>query len=253
MAVTFQLTDGTNTISFTSATDFHLIRPYSPKIAMPTGDGSIPPYITEVIPVIIKCTSEDNLAATLQKFHAMQRLAAEYWVDPQQKTPLWLQCKLDGETAANVRQVLVKSLGLEFTNNPNGLYDVGAPALEDGRFANVVVVRHPYWERTVSRDFPEDNTNAGCIMTYDPTSAGGGGTPAAHDIVGDVGARIEELRVGSTPYRLWMGVRSAGRHGTLANFVETWECEGGINGSADWTDDVATDVNGASPGSAAGA
>ena len=94
MAATFQLTDGTLTLDFTSATDFNLDSKYSPKVAIPNGNGSIPPYVTETIPVVIKCTSENDLATTMQEFHLLQRKAAEYTVDQQQPTPVWLVCLL---------------------------------------------------------------------------------------------------------------------------------------------------------------
>lgn len=73
---------------------------------------------------------------------------------------------------------------------------------------------------------------AGASMIYDYTAAGS--SVAAHDIVGDVGARIEEFQLKMSAgtngfYDAWMGIRTAGKHGTLANFAHIWECENGAN------------------------
>ena len=77
MAVTFTLTStGLTTIDFTAATGFTLQPDYVPVVATPTGDGSIPPYVTETLPVVIRATSENNLALHMQNLHALQKRAA---------------------------------------------------------------------------------------------------------------------------------------------------------------------------------
>lgn len=247
MAVTFKLGNTTNFFDLTDSADFHLARGYVPTVAQITGDGSIPPYVTEVIPVIIQCTTDDNFAGTLQWFALFQRQAAEYWADPTAITPIWLTCKLADETTA--RRALVKSMHLELNNTMGGLYDAG-PVLEDGRAATIIIERHPYWERDSGQTMPQEALVTGLVQSYDYTDAGA--AVAAHDIVGDVGARIEKLFFGPNSAdsiaRLWAGIRSASKHGTLANFITTWECEDGANngnesGIADTVDATASDGN----------
>jgi hypothetical protein len=233
VAVIFKLYDGTNTIDFTSATDFHLLQGFHPEEASPTGDGSIPPDVTQIVPIIVDCTSDDDLATTKQKFHAMQLLVARYMLDPIHSTPLWWHHKLDGETG-ELRH-LVKSLAFQWTEPAGGIFDA-QPLITEGRRAVVTFIHHPYGEHPTGRNFPTASPSAAAAITYDYTAAGSGGTPAAHDIVGDVGARVGTFIFYSAAAgadvvdRLWMGFRSAGKYGqTLANFDPIWECEDGTN------------------------
>jgi len=110
MAVTFTLGDGTTTIDLTDITENIALdeTAYVPVVATPTGDGSIPPYVTETLPVRIISATYDGYATLMQNLHALQKRAAEYWVDQQQATPVWLTCKLDGETTG--RRALVKAV-----------------------------------------------------------------------------------------------------------------------------------------------
>jgi hypothetical protein len=243
MAVTFTITDGSNSIIFSNDTGFILSDGYNPAVAVPTGDGSIPPPVTEVIPCVIVPTSADNLSTLMQTFAGLQKTAAEYRADPTQATNVQLQCKLDAETGT--RQALVLSMSIDFNARLGGLYDAG-PVLTDGRQATITLVRHPYWERTTGRTFPALASTAGAVVTYDYSST---------DPVGDVGARIDELnfQTAVSVTRYWMGLRSATKHGTLANFVPLWECEDtdftlGTNAARD----VVTEVNLASPGGGSG-
>ena len=115
MAVTFSLTStGLTTIDFTDTTENIALdeTAYVPVVATPTGDGSIPPYVTETLPVRIISTTYNGYATLMQNLHAMQKRAAEYWVDQQQATPVWLNCTLDNET--NGRRALVKAIHIEF-------------------------------------------------------------------------------------------------------------------------------------------
>jgi hypothetical protein len=236
MAVTLQITDGTTTINLANNTGFQLLRGYVPQFAQPTGDGSIPPYVVEALPVFINISSDDNLAATMQDFHALQKRAAEYWVDPQQVTPVWFHRKLTAETGT-VRS-LVKSL--DFLGS---WLDV-APAIGRGRRGVMAIEHHPYWEATATRDLPYVAPAAGLITAYDYTAAGT--SVGAHDFVGDVGARIDRIFIETGNVgRLWMGVRSAAKHPDLASLEPIWEMEDSI----DLFNDVAvtTDAT-ASPG-----
>jgi len=241
MAVTFTLSDGTTTIDFAEATpdDFTLRANiglgYLPKVAVPRGDGSIPDYITETIPVWIECTNHNDFATSMQNFHALQRRAVEYWVDPQQATPVWFNAKLDDETGA--RRALVKSLGLEFETEFGGLYN-DCPDLDTGRPATVVVVRHPYWERSAALS-AATGSNVSIL--------GGAFDYSGTDVVGDVGARIDNLGISADDTtwlkNVYIGFRSTNRHPTITNFVSKWECEDGSN-QTDATDVVDATASG---------
>ena len=184
MTVVWKLFDGTSTIDFTSATGFRGERGHVTQITNLPGDGSIPEYLTETIPVTIVGTSDDNFAAHLQKFALLQKRAAEYWVDPQQSTPVWYHEKLSAETGE--RRALVKSLGLAFDQETGSLMS-GSPKTTAGKKATLFVERHPYWERTTTRIFPNATPTAAAAVAYDYTAgpellsnigfetAGGGG------------------------------------------------------------------------------
>jgi hypothetical protein len=66
MAVTLQITDGTTTVNLANSTGPELEANYLPVFATPPGDGTIPPDITEAVPVYLNITTDDNLAATMQ-------------------------------------------------------------------------------------------------------------------------------------------------------------------------------------------
>ena len=225
MAVTFTLSDGTTTIDFAEGTldDFALRSNlgigYMPKVAIPRGDGSIPDYITETIPIWIEATSHNDFATSMQNFHALQRRAAEYWTDPHQATPVWFNAKMDDETGA--RRALVKSLGIEFESDFGGLYN-DCPDANTGRPATVVVVRHPYWERSAALSAVTTTNVSPWAGTFDYS---------ATDVVGDVPARVYALKIvfddSDFVHRAYIGFRSASKHGTLANFVPLWEVEDG--------------------------
>lgn len=227
---------------------------YLPLMATPTGDGSIPPYVVESIPIVVRPASEDALAILLQNLHALQLRAAQYWVDQQQIYPVWLYARLDNET--NWRRVLVKRLDLAFQPIIRSFYeDCGATSVAPYYRIMLLVERHPYWEAPSARSFPIGETmpNAvGVVETYDYT--------ALQNLRGDVPARIEEFRVSTrvdeSLARFWMGLRSAARHGTLGNFEMTWELEDGtlVADNSIYLDSagIPTETNSASPGNGAG-
>ena len=249
MAVVWRLYDGTSTIDFTSATGFRGERGHVTQITNIPGDGSIPEYLTETIPVTIVGSTDNNFAAYLQTFAALQKRAAEYWVDPQQSTPVWYHEKLSAETGE--RRALVKSLGLAFDQETGSLMS-GSPKTTAGKKATLFVERHPYWERTTTRIFPNTTPTAAAAVAYDYT--------ATADIVGDVPARVNAfgLRCGTaaiTMDRFWLGIRSVGKHGATAisGFVPVWEAEDGTNADAEVADDGGgTEPNTASPGGGSG-
>lgn len=229
MADTIELTDGTNTVNFLAATGLRGQPAWVPAVAAPTGDGSIPPYITEVIPVIVRNTSTDLMAADLQRFHLLQKTAAEYWVDQTAVTPVWFYTTVDNET--NDRRAFVKSLAIEFRPGLGQLYECN---VLDGVLAQVVIVRHPYWEALTA--VTEVATAAISTLggAYDYTAA------PSTDVVGDVPARLIKLQTTYSDNQaaeyLWAGWRSALKHGTLANFVSSWAADDGVSSLADTTE-----------------
>ncbi len=190
---------------------------WTPRIARPTY-GSIPPYVTEQIPIRITDSSQDNLAGELQELHQMQQWAAEYRVSRTTEYPVWLYSQLSAETSA--RRAFVRRIAGEFLDSWYGPQPINAnPKLP----MLLEVERHPYWEATTAIDITAAYPAAGVSVVADYTAGGG-------DIVGDVPARLDWLWVktdtaGSELGRLWIGTRSANKHGTLANFVNHWECE----------------------------
>ena len=236
MAVTLQVTDGTTTIDFTSTAGPQLLENALPTFAIPTGDGTEPAYIIESLPVLIHITSGNNLAATMQDFHALQVAAAEYHADVTYETPVWFHRKLTDETGA-VRY-LVRSM--QFTPNDDfgGPLDA-APILTDGRTGMLTIEHHPYGERT-SAVAVSTGTNLSVL----------GGNYAYTTVVGDVPARLYYARLyggdSVTFEKAWMGFRSASKcTGTVANFEPLWELElGAVNNIIASTQNDAT----ASPG-----
>jgi hypothetical protein len=255
MAVTFTLSDGTTTLDLTDTSASIYLQEgfYAPVVATPTGDGSIPPYVTETLPVGLNATSYDGYATLMQSLATLQKRAAEYWVDQQQPTPVWLSCKLDGETTG--RRALVKRIDFEFRAEgwTEWLYqECAGNAVPRNLFGTILVERHPYWERLIARTFPNTSLAAGASVTYDYT--------ATADLVGDVPARVNALAfqrtaVGSDLGRFWVGVRSTAKWGAEAvtEFIPIWECEDGTNDDGEVADDGGgTEPNTASPGGGSG-
>ena len=223
MALTHQITDGTNTITFIDASGHYLIEDYRPKISGIPGDNSIPPDITEVLPTRLTVSSGDNAAVQLQKFHLLQKKAAEYAIDETQVTPVWYHQTMTDETGA--RRALVRSL--EYDPDFNWMDSIPGVTSGINRGA-IILVRHPYWERTTSVAMSAASPGAAASVAYDYTNVA--------DIVGDVGARIGRFSIDvaatSDPIdRVWMGVRSDNKHGDAANLGLVWECEDGVNGT----------------------
>lgn len=233
MAKVLKLTGGA-TVDFISNTGFRLrAEDYRPVIVSPPGDGSIPPYVRESIPVRITATDEDDLASILQTLATSGKLAATYDRDDTEETPVLFHRKLNDETGG----VRAYTRAVQYQEQHN--WFAPAPSAECGSRGTVIVEHHPYFEREGSLAFPASGALSGASVVYDPTSA--------TNVVGDVGARIEKLRWAvnnSAVGRFWFGMRSLDKHGTLANFQNIWECEDGSLG----TDAaVATDAT-ASPG-----
>lgn len=241
MTVILQITDGTTTVNLQNNTGPELQDNYLPSFAVPTGDGTIPPDVTEAIPALVRITSDDNLASTLQDIWRLSEQARLYSANRHQ-TPVWLKRKLDGESggAAEGVQYLVKSLSFTPNAQFGGLFDVG-PAITNGRIGVIPVTHHPYGE-AVSAATTTGTDNVSVI----------GGASDYTDVTGDVPARmnyvhIDDLAAARVYRQFWLGFRSDSRAGgDAANVASLWELEDGTpNAAADSA--VATDAT-ASPG-----
>lgn len=168
MARVLQITDGTNTIDLTTSTDFQWQYGWQPLIADIPGDGSIPPYITQEIPVKLYAESADDFATSMQKFHTLQREAAQYWVDQQATTSVWFNRQMEGETG-QIR-FHVKSLRYVPTGPVADWYTETPSANE--REGTLYVEHHPYGERTVAKQLPDVAAATGLSRLYDYTGAG---------------------------------------------------------------------------------
>jgi len=223
MAFQLYISDGTTTINLANTTGFQSSEPYFQMSAIPTGDGSIPEYVTETIPVVIHITTDNNLAATMQDFHALQVRAAEYWQDPDANTPVWFYRQLAAETSAT--RTLVRTLAYEPTQELEGSYMADVPCVSEGRTGEIIITHHPYNEHTTT------TIAAGATIDYL------GGTKTINSVPGDVPARISLLAfTGSMGMDwdrgVWIGIRSNGKNGvTLANVVTLWEAEDAANGT----------------------
>jgi hypothetical protein len=187
----------------------------------------------------------------MQNIAALQKRAAEYWVNQQQATPVWFGCKLDGETTG--RRALVKAMHFEWRPSLVGQYEDCDVSVPDFLVATLLIERHPYWERTATRTFPNTTPSAAASVEYDYTTTA--------DLVGDVPARINSLSVrraagAAALVRIWMGIRSTTLHGAtgVTNFVPVWECEDGQNfaDNSIADDGGGTEPNTASPGGGSG-
>lgn len=213
---------------------------WNPKAATPM-EGRDPPPVVERVDLVCHATSDDNLAAHLQALDDMRMRADRYIRDRTEEDAVWLHVKMDGETGE--RRALVRRIDMEWLSPE---VDIKGYPADHSANVRLAIERAPWWERNQARSMADGSEQAGASIVYDPT---GGGSP--HDIVGDVPARIRRLTVrsdatGAPLYGLWMGMRSAPKHGTLANFINIWELE--VAGATPGTDAArATDAT-ASPG-----
>lgn len=211
---------------------------WKPTVAIPLANGD-PGLMTESIALIAEGSSHDNLSTYLQTLALFQRYAAMYKRDTLWNTAVWMHAKMDGETGE--ARALVDTIVWSWESSPYG----SVPNTQYAINASVQIVRHPYWERTTSREFPTTNPiAAAAAISYDYTWGASG---PVHDIVGDSPARIESFFVanatgGVTMGRFWLGIRGAEKHGAITNFVSVWECEDGTNsaGAVDTVDATAS-------------
>ena len=235
MAVTIKLTTTGTTVNMTIASDeWRLLENWEPVVATPTGDGSIPEYVVDVLPVITTGTSDDNFAAQLQDLHLLAQRAAEYWADENQTIPVYFHRQLTGESGET--RTLVRAIEFDVDERFGSWIDT-CPPITEGRLGNIAITHHPTWERETA----VAASGAVGISVL-------GGKADYTDVVGDFPARPYYLRwyaaaTGVFQY-LWTGFRSDTRAGTANNFVSLWECE---DGSPIAETTVTTDAT-ASPG-----
>jgi hypothetical protein len=207
-----------------SSTGFRLVENgWDPVVATPV-HMSDPPPVLETINLLLSYPIPDVIATSMQTLHEMQVLADRYINDPTQEDPVWLHAQMDGET--NERRALVRSITMQYKPQWFGAGEstINIPLV-------ITVVREPYWESLTARDLPDHAEGSGsAAIVYDYTAAGD--VVSAHNIVGDVGARVVywDMKYDDTRY-YWMGIRSANKHGStgLSNFEEVWELEDGTN------------------------
>lgn len=217
---------GTTLILNSSSTGFRLEEDgWNPVVASPVHMGD-PPPVLERLDLLLINTSNDNIATNMQSLHEMQVLADRYINDLTQVDPVWLIAQMDGETGQ--RRSLVR--GITVQEKPSwfgaGESTINIPLV-------LTVEREPYWESTTARDLPDYVRSSGqAAFSYDYTASGA--SVGAHDIVGDIGARIRFFDFVSPSdfiQHAWMGIRSVNKHGanSLSNFIDTWELEDGTN------------------------
>lgn len=183
---------------------------WKPKVSM----GGKP--VKETITAQIRQTTHDLLATDLQKLDDVIFWVDQYREDNTVEDATWLHASMYAETGE--RRSLVRSISYEWLTSPTeptGFTDQNAAMFR-------ITIERGDWERAIHRQLPAGAELAGASIIVDYTSA--------YDPVGDMPARLSSLIInsdatGANVGRLWIGLRSAGKHGTLANFVNIWECE----------------------------
>ena len=196
-----------------------------------------PPPILESMKLLLKSSSQDDIASDMQALHQMQVWAEGYIKDPHQEDPVWLHAKMDNETGE--RRVLIRNIIVKYKTS---WFGSSATALDVPLV--IAFIRQPYWESTSVRNLPDAALSAAACLVYDYTASGA--SVPAHDIVGDIGSRIRHFRIWSANVGLakcWIGARSEAKHSGLVTFQEIWECEDGTN-FTDATDTVDATASG---------
>lgn len=200
-------------------------RGWAPAVATPVYMGE-PAPVLETISLLLSSSNHNNMASSMQYLHQMQVWAETYMKDSTKNEPVWLHAKMNAETGE--RRVLVRSIGVQYKSSW-----FGNEATAEYIPLVITVLRNPYWENPTVRDMPQYAPTADVAHIYDYTAAGA--SVGAHDISGDVGARLRYFDIYGGPGggdiygKFWMGLRSAVKHGTggLTNFDPYWEFESG--------------------------
>ncbi len=248
MAVVWKLRRGTTDLTLNAAAAAGLrTENWNPKVAMPINNAD-PPSLVENIDLIADQTSHDNLASAVQSLDDMRLRADRYIRDKTETVPVWLHAKMDSETGE--RRALVRAIDMGWRSPMTD--SKGMPAGNKAQL-RVDIERAPWWEITAHTHSPRNSASEtlGAAIIYDYTAAGLG--VGAHDIVGDVPARIGALYVqspaaGALVGRLWMGIRSTKTMEAPrvpSEFDPIRECENGTNGTdaADAVDATASNGN----------
>lgn len=215
-----------------SDTGFAVVDPgWTPKVARYV-EGRDPDPVIEVVTAHAKFGTQDQIAAGVIGLERLGRDAIRYIQDRTEQEPVWLHDSLLNETGE--RRALVREIGLAQLSDQHGAGDADNGSLLGIPKYQIEVKRNGAWEAVNPRLFPQAIPSAAISIVYDYTSAGG--AFPAHDIVGGIPARtatleIEPLGDSDELGRLWIGTRSANKHGTLANFVNIWELELGTLGT----------------------
>jgi len=217
MAAVVQLKRSSTTLNLLNTSGLHVADVgWVPKIAA-LRDRFEPMVVEEVIEADLFGSSHDNVAVTMQALHDMEVWAAEYRRDSLTEHPVWLHAQTSDETSqrrAAVRRVASKWLSQHYSGEMIGSQPV----------VQIAVERQGAWEKTTASEMDNNiSPGAAASVTYDYTATNG------DDIIGDLPARIEQLEIrpaaNDTLSKLWIGLRSANKHGTLTNFINVWECE----------------------------
>ena len=210
---------------------------WKPVVAPSNYDGSTPPVV-EAMDCMVERTTDDLLATSIQAMDEYAYWADAYMRDRAAIDPVWWHSQMTGETGQ------VRAMVRRISRNWQSLRtDVKCEPGEHKARVRLQIEREPWWEAIATRDLPLWAPAAGLSFIYDYTAAGF--AVLAHDIVGDVPARIQAMGLqttGGTLDRIWMGLRSANKDPAvgatrLTNFINIWECENGLNQA------VAVDVN----------
>lgn len=246
MAIVFELNWGATTVDMTMDSQDNdgigVSREYQPAVGDIEGG-----YVTDEMRLRVKSPTDDGLATYVQSLDRMRDYAARYEKDPTFVIPVWLNAKMDEETGE--RRAQVRSIRMDWESNP--LAERGLAVAHEAHY--ILRVEHGPWERPQSRGSQAASEASPASTKHDYTLLG------PRDPTGIIPARIEFTTwtsdaTGAPFARLWAGLRSAIKHGVLANFEEIWELEDGANNGAESgiTDDNATDLNDSSPGSGSG-
>jgi len=222
--------DGVDTNLLSSSGWFLTDPGWVPKVGE-AEEGQLPPPVEEALQIQSNFSSQDNLAAAVILLNKLRHDARRYMKDRTEQEPVWLHDKLNDETGT--RRALVRRIGLTPLVEQHGVGDERGSMIDAKPVYEVGIEREAYWERT-ARVGPGDGNVDGLGGVFDYTSGSSG-----VDIVGDSPARIEQLffqtNIASTLDAIWLGFRSANKHGTLANFEPLWEAEDASTSSVDTT------------------
>ena len=192
------------------------VEQWIPRTAAITGNR-MPPLVTETVDLMADATTHDTLSTDFQDLDNYRWLAREYIKDRTQEHPVWLHAKADNETGE--RRALVHDISMSWRSEQTD--ENGQWINENEARIRANIVRGPFWEDTTA-----NTKTAGSNVSV----LGGAYDYSGTDVVGDAPARIYHLAFTSDDSnhyydKMWIGFRSANKHGTLGNFTALWECE----------------------------